>query len=461
LKQAKRRNRVFQLVLTILLAFLAGLVTSHSQEPDVGDTRTVSDTTAKSPSNDSPDTAATRVGVAPDDVRQCPVTNVFYDTDLREVLQTMASQCFVNVVADETVSGLITVELDNVPLEEAMQRVLNPFGLTYRWLGGYYLVGSPRPSNPSFPFLTETELYRPDFIKAADVPKLMSTFYEPFMRVNDTTNTLTLTASPELIARMKVDLAEIDKPPRQVMIEALVTETSSDISRLLGISWQAAGSSARDSIRIDAYPKASGDSAFLPNTDMFGAFFQRIGIRSGTWVGNFRAQLDALIRKGKARIRANPRVATLEGNQARIFIGREEYFSLLTGAIAYTYARLEVIKTGISLTITPYVSRDGFITLEVQPEVSDVVGTGSSGLPATNMRSVTTKIRVAQGETAVIGGLKVTDETVVKRKVPLLGSIPILGYLFQHVEKRTVESEITVLITPYLWQPTGNVESGS
>jgi type IV pilus assembly protein PilQ len=390
------------------------------------------------------------------------VTNVFYDTDLREVLQTMASQCFVNVVADETVSGLITVELDNVPLEEAMQRVLNPFGLTYRWLEGYYLVGSPRPSNPSFPFLTETELYRPDFIKAADVPRLMSTFYEPFMRVNDTTNTLTLTASPELIARMKVDLAEIDKPPRQVMIEALVTETSSDVSKQLGLSWSLGGSGGsygRDSVRIDAYPSATGDSAYLSEPDRFTGYFQRIGLTSGPWVGNFRAKLDAFVQTGKATIRANPRVAVLEGNQARIFIGREEYFSLLTGAVTYTYARLEVIKTGISLTITPYVSRDGFITLEVEPQVSDVVGTGNSGLPATNMRSVNTKIRVAQGETAVIGGLSVINETVVKQKVPLLGSIPILGYLFQHVDKRKVENEITVLITPRLWEPTGDVES--
>ncbi len=460
--------KVFLLTLVILPAFLAGPGSSQSAEPEADDTLAVSVAETESPSNNSPDTAGTLVNttdvepdMAPAEVRQCPVTNVFYDTDLREVLQTMATQCFVNLIADETVSGLITVELEDVPLEEAMRRVLNPYGLTYRWLDGYYLVGSPHPSNPSFLLLTKTELYRPNFVKATDVPKLVSIYYEPFMRVNDQTNTLSLTASPELIARMKADLAEIDRPPRQVMIEALITETSSDVSRQLGISWSLAGvggSQGRDSLRIDAYPSAGGDTAYFSDPDRFTAFFERVGILSSDWVSTFRAKLDAFVHEGKATIRANPRVAVLEGNQARIFIGREEYFSMLTGSIAYAYARLEVIKTGISLTITPYVSDDGHITLEVEPVVSDVVGSGSTGLPVTNKRSVTTKVRVAQGETAVIGGLKVRSEMKVIKKVPLLGSIPILGYLFRHVDKKVVESEITVLITPHLWQPSGEVQ---
>jgi type IV pilus assembly protein PilQ len=437
----------------------------QSVEPVVDDTVTVSPAETELQGNDYPDTAATRgdtagkgAAQAPTSISQCLVTNIFYDTDLREVLQTMAAQCFVNLVADETVSGLITVELEDVPLEEAMRRVLSPYGLTYRWLDGYYLVGSPHPDNPSFPYLTETELYRPNFIRASDVPRLISTYYEPFMRVNDETNTLLLAASPELLARIKADLAVIDRPPRQVMIEALVTETSSDVSRQLGISWAADGSSDRESFRINAYPKARGDSAFLADPDKFTAFFERLGIRSGSWVGDFRAQLEALVQTGEARIRANPRVAVLEGKQARIFIGREEYFSILTGAVAYAYARLEVIKTGISLTITPYVSHDGFITLEVEPEVSDVIGSGSTGLPVTNKRSVITTVRVTEGETAVIGGLTVEYSQKVVRKVPLLGSIPILGHLFRHVESDVNESEITVLITPHLWQPEGDVQ---
>jgi type II secretory pathway component GspD/PulD (secretin) len=164
-----------------------------------------------------------------------------------------------------------------------------------------------------------------------------------------------------------------------------------------------------------------------------------------------------MVQEGKANIRANPRVAVLEGKEARIFIGREAYFSLLSGNVNYSYANLEVIKTGISLTITPYVSQDGFITLQVEPVVSDVIGSSSTGLPVTNVRNVKTIVRVAKGETAVIGGLKVSSELQIIKKVPLVSAIPILGALFKRTDKQVVESEITVLITPSLWQPPGDV----
>ena len=385
---------------------------------------------------------------------ECLITNAFYDTYLREALNVLAAQCGVTIIADGSVMGIATTEFIDVPLETALERLVLPFGLTYRWMDGYYLVGAPHPDNPSFLLLTKTELYRPQYLKAPYIADLMSRFYEPFLSVNKETNTLSLTGSPELIARIRQDLAALDVPPRQVMIEALITETSSDVSRRLGISWSLGGASGRDSIRIDGYPGNPPDSGYSPQVNHIGALFQRVDIRSGEWFGQFRAELDAYVEEGKARIRANPRIATLEGSQANIFIGREEYFSILTGSVSFAYARLEVIKTGIVLTITPYVSDDGHITLEVEPQVSDVVGAGSTGLPVTNKRSVKTTVRVTNGETAVIGGLLVKNRIEVVRKVPLLGSIPILGHLFRHTETQNVESEISILLTPRLWSDT-------
>jgi pilus assembly protein CpaC len=93
----------------------------------------------------------------------------------------------------------------------------------------------------------------------------------------------------------------------------------------------------------------------------------------------------------------------------------------------------------------------------VEPVVSDVIGSSSTGLPVTNVRNVKTIVRVAKGETAVIGGLKVSSELQIIKKVPLVSAIPILGALFKRTDKQVVESEITVLITPSLWQPPGDV----
>lgn len=381
------------------------------------------------------------------------VTNIFYDTDVREILHTMAAQCGVNVISDQTVTGLLTVELIDVPLEEAMQRVLTPFNLTYRWMDGYYIVGLAHPDNPSFPLLTKTELYRPNHVKASDIPKMMSQFYEPYLRVDTDMNTVTLTGSPELIDRMKADLARVDTPPRQIMIEAMVTEVTSDVNREIGIDWGIGGEKIVDVGDTMFFGLETGVTSAARGDPTASAALERVGIKSRGWTGLYRARIRALEDAGKAHIKANPRIATLEGKQALIFVGREEYFTIFTGQIGYTYGQLEVIKTGIALTITPYVSDDTLITLEVEPVVSDVIGSGSTGLPVTSKRSVKTRIRLAQGETAVIGGLKTSNTMENVRKIPLLGSIPILGHLFRHTETSEVESETTILITPTLWEP--------
>ena len=379
----------------------------------------------------------------------CLVNNAFYDTYMREVLNTIAAQCGITIIADETVMGIVTTDLFDVPIDEALSRVLLPYGLTYRWMGNYYLVGAPHPDNPSFPLLTTTELYRPSYVKATDIPNLLSPYYEPFIRVSRETNTVSLVGSPELLARIKRDLEAVDRAPRQLMIEALVTEVTSDVSRQIGLSWSGSGVRG-DSSSIIGF-QSSGGSRSMADTS-FSGFFERLGIRSGSWLGQFKLKLDAMIEEGKAEIRANPRIATVEGHQARIFIGREEYFSILTGSVSFAYAQLEVIKTGIVLTITPYLSEDSLITLEVEPEVSDVVGSGSQGLPVTSKRSVKTTVRVRQGETVVIGGLMLKNRIDIERKIPLLGSIPILGALFRHSDREVQETEISVLITPQLWQ---------
>jgi type IV pilus assembly protein PilQ len=167
-------------------------------------------------------------------------------------------------------------------------------------------------------------------------------------------------------------------------------------------------------------------------------------------VGDFKASLKALIQDGKVKIRANPRVATLEGQKASIIIGKEQYYVIVTGLAPYSYGQLERIPVGVSLNMTPYISDKGEITVEIQPEVSDVVGTGATGLPVVSKRSVTTTIRVKDGETIVIGGLLQKNESTVRRKIPLLGDIPILGLLFSRTDRRVDEVETVIFITPHI-----------
>jgi type II secretory pathway component HofQ len=289
---------------------------------------------------------------------QLLVTNVFYETDVREALSAISAQTGINIVADQTVYGFLSLELVDVPFEEALRRVLSPFGLTFRKMPGYYLVGAAYPDNPSFALLSVTERIVPNYIKAEDVPLLLSKFFDPFIKVDANANILTVTASPEIIQRVKQELATIDVPPRQVMVEALVTELSNDAKKSLGIDAGFIGAKAGgDTLSIfapvgDLLDNTLGIGIFKPNAEAHG------------WRGQFAATLRALVQDGKISIRANPRVATVEGQKAHIVIGKEQYYVIATqSASLYYYGQLERIPFGVSLDIVPYVSDNGEITV--------------------------------------------------------------------------------------------------
>ena len=371
------------------------------------------------------------------------ISNVFFYTDIRQAIADVAAQSGVSIIVDETVQGMITLEVIDLPLEECLRRMLSPFGFTFRKMEGYYLVGSAYPDSPSFPLLSVTELIPLNYLKAKDAKALLSRFYEPFIRVNSEVDALAVSASPEIIARIKKDLSKIDVPPRQVMIEAVVTEFSESARKELGLDYSWLGVKDGKSLNIIA-PLTD----FL-DTTLGNVVFKRIGTHKG-WSYDAIGVLKAFIDDGKVKIRANPKVATLEGQKATIFIGKEEYYILYTPGVTYSYGQLEKIMVGVSLTITPYISEQGEITVEIEPEVSDVVGTGATDLPVVSKRAVKTKIRVREGETIIIGGLLQKTENLRGWKIPILGQIPFLGYLFSHTTKVTEETEVVIFITPHI-----------
>jgi type II secretory pathway component GspD/PulD (secretin) len=378
------------------------------------------------------------------------VTNVFYESDIRQALSDIASQTGINIIADPSVGGYITLEVKDLPLEECLRRMLSPLGLTFKKMDGYYLVGSASPDNPSFALLSTTELVVPKYLKVREAARLLSSFYDPFIKVDEESNTLAITASPEIIDRVKEDLSKIDVPLRQVMIEAIVTEFSKEARKSLGIdaSWLAEKDGRTLSI-ITPLGNITDSS--------LGISYNRSDIPYKNWIYDQKLSLKALIQDGKVKIRANPRVATLEGQKATIYIAKEEYYSIVTGPVTYPYTQLEKIMVGVSLNITPYLSDKNEITVEIVPEVSDVIGTGSAGLPVVSRRTVTTKVRVKEGETIIIGGLLQKNESTTRKKIPLLGDIPILGYLFSNTSKVVNENEVVIFITPHILNEAGEV----
>jgi type IV pilus assembly protein PilQ len=390
-------------------------------------------------------TAASASGNAPGSgAANVRISNLFYMTDIGEVLIDVSAQAGVPIVTAAGVRGLVTAEFDEVPLEDCLSRLLIPLGLSYRWMDGYYLVGEADPGKPVSMPLTETVEVRPRHLLAADVPEKLSRSYDQYVRVGgDGGNTLTVTGSPELLRRFMRDLAAIDHPPRQVVIEALVVEVNSDLTREWGIDWEVLGSDGGTTFRFAKLVPSVLDSSFI-------AQIFDTGIGGLNAVSNVSVALRALEAAGAANIRANPSVATLDGHEARIRVGTEAYYSLLSGSVSYAYYTLQKIATGITLTITPYVGASSEITSDISVEVSDVRASGSNDLPVTSVREVETRARVGNGESVMIGGLLAETSRKKENRIPILGSIPFLGALFGHTSIEKGESELLVLITPHI-----------
>jgi Type II secretory pathway, component PulD len=253
-----------------------------------------------------------------------------------------------------------------------------------------------------------------------------STLEDP---LNEERNILTITASPELVERILDDIMKIDRKPRQVSLEAIVVEVSSEGRKSLGIDWS--GQSG----------KFSGS---MENLDVTFTYISTPSITR-----QITSKIHALVEDGLAQIKATPRVTTMDGEEASINIGLEQYISLVTGPVTYPYVKLETIKAGVTLNILPLISEDNTILVKIKPaEVSDFIETGKDGLPIINKRSVATTVMVKNQETIVIGGLIRKREIEKVSRIPVLGYIPILNLIFSKREKIVEDSEVLILITP-------------
>jgi type II secretory pathway component HofQ len=371
------------------------------------------------------------------------VSNVYFETDIRQALTDISAQAGVSIVPDAMVQGYVTVEFTNVPLEQALQLLLAPVGFCYKKMEGYYLVGAPVADSPSFPLLVETERIKPKHLIASDVPGLLPDYYSKFLKVNPGTNTITISAPPDIIKLFKKELTAIDLPPQQIMIEALVVEMDLEASRSLGLDWDWTGTKNNAGFRIAKFVPSMMDSSFI-------AEFLKAGEHYQGSVFDLRMALRALAFKDRAHIRANPKVTTQDGHEAVIRIGRESYHSLVRGSMNYPYITLEKITTGILLKITPFIGSSSEIITEIEMQVSDVTGSGQDNLPVTSVRSVQTRVGVANAQTIGIGGLIAETSTNKTNRIPYLGDIPLLGYLFGNTTMEKKDTEVVVLITPHL-----------
>lgn len=349
------------------------------------------------------------------------ITNVFIDTDIRQALADIAAAAQVVIVPDDTVSGVVNADLKNVPLERALDIVLAAGNFTWVKEQGYYLVGRAMPTNPNFLRLAETRLYKPSYLTAEQIIALLPEQMSEFLKAGP--QALTIVAPRNMIPRILGDIAVIDVPPRRIILEALVTEVATETLNQFNFSW----------VWRNFGISSNGDG---------------MEIKYSSVTADDVATMKLLVTKGLATVRANPRVMTVDGKEALIEVAQENWFQVVTGPANFPYVTLQVIKSGISLKVTPSVASDGMVTIQLMPEVSDATGTGQAGLPINTVRRASTTVRVRDGETIIIGGMSFESSRNRTQKIPVLGDIPLIGQLFtsQRMEKRN--SEVVIMITP-------------
>ena len=356
--------------------------------------------------------------------------------DAPKLLTAIAARAGLKLVVDDTVSRLITISVTNKPAREIIASIAGAYGLAAAEVGGVTLVSEGIPRSPSSYLLSDIDQISTKYVDAQNARNLLPSFLQDYVKVNSAQNAVVLSAPGEVLRKFREDIAGFDIPAAQITVDLLLVEfTDTGLDQLnLNLS----------------YANAGGQINFSPNQGS-------LSYRSLTTLPDqFLAQLSALQQKGEARVRANPRIATVSGRRASIFVGRQRY---IVTPIDTGNGQRNFIDAGVRLQITPYTGGEKQILVDVDTEVSTLSALDPvTRLPEKSTRTANTKVRVDDGQTLVIGGLRQQETRNVTTKVPILGDLPLLGpLLFRSRNKRTTNTELVLFITPRLLSDTGHL----
>jgi type IV pilus assembly protein PilQ len=366
------------------------------------------------------------------------VTNMFYETSLRQALADIAAQTNTIIVPGMSVQGIVTCELKDVPLDRALEIVLSVGDYEFRHEDGYIFVGSADPESPGFAKLCRTRTLKMNYVDAPQAVKMLSESVRDYAQANPTTNTVCVTAPPQMLERIVGELRMLDEAPRQVMIEAKVVELERRALDRFGVDWNWEWQKPQTGENV-----RSGNATFDSLNWTLGLGYST----TAEFTRNLNMSLDLLKENESATIIADPHVVAADGSDAEVKVTTEEYFEIVTEDI-YVRSELEVIESGIVLTMEPSIGENGAISMRVTPDVSNVIGQGMRGLPVITRRRASTTVRVQDGGTIIIAGLHDNRTRVDEMKVPLLGDIPLLGNLFWKQNAESQSRQVAIFITP-------------
>lgn len=415
----------------------------------------------------------------------------FKDAQLNDVLKILSQQSGMNFIASQEISGrTISIYLDQVPVEEAMERILSGNALTYELKPGSNIF-VVRPLEKSAKHLI-TRVYRLKYatVKSSSLKKTLSVsqttggasfasgssadegvaaavkaILTPDGKIieDSRTNSLIVTDIPIQFPRIEQTIARLDVRVPQILIEVEMLDISKTSADLLGAKFGDTPLTFNGAERDTLYPfdrnKAMANVGKSANQGFeFGAVGDEYRVGTLSFAG-LNLTLQFLRTQSDTKNLARPRILTLNNETAEISIKTDEAIGLASvtsssQGTATTVAQAERVQTGVFLKVTPQADVDnGEITMAIEPRVIQArTGQtfGTSTFKDPEERGTKSTLRVLDGDTIILGGLLRTNVEETKTSVPLLGKLPILGAAFRHKDKSESQRELIIFITPHI-----------
>ncbi len=379
------------------------------------------------------------------------------DGSLRTVLRSISDVSGLNIMLPEDYTASVTARLQNVGWKDALTAILNSQGLVASMQGNVLRVmprdafyseitqmASTRNDRENLQDL-QTEIFVIRYATAESVNSALATALSDRgqISVDDRTNSVIITDIPYKLEEIGRLLPILDSPTAQVMIEAKLVEIDASYANEMGIDWSLGNlSRSNDLVRggLSSSGLAVGDQTA---TLSFGTITSMLDVS---------AALTMLESQNHAHILSEPRIAIIDNMTGTVISGKEIPLTLQDPS-GNTY--ISMYQVGVELTVTPHINADNNVTLELQPVVSELSGEAtSSQQPIILTQSANTTLMIDDGSTAVIGGIMRSKQTTVRKSIPILGQIPLLGdLLFSYNSEREESTELVIFVTPHIIRP--------
>ena len=410
--------------------------------------------------------------------------------DVRKALEMISREGKVNILVSPRVSGSVTMDIRDKPLDEALQFIAKLCHLDVRQEEDAFYVSTPEELRSAEEDNMPVRVYHLNFIKSGEVVKMIQPLLSkkgvvtqsPDSEMGISSDISDISSSGSSGNSQKIQaggnswaggeilvvkdyeqnlktvdrvIAEFDVEPIQVLIEAVIVEVTLTKDMEFGINFAALDGANKVLGVINDGSVINSAAGFVPATVVAkglltpGFAEDTNGLKFGWAQGNTTAFIKALEGAGETKVLATPRIMVLNKQRAEVHLGKNIGYQNQTTTQTSTSATTNFLKVGTQLRLRPFVTNNGMIRMEVHPERSDG-DLDSHQIPQTTVQQVTSNVMIPDGKTIIIGGL-LTDEVEHDWEgLPLVSRLPYLGFLFRHTVDTTKKEELVIILTPHI-----------